>query len=66
GELDPDAMFYLRTRGIPEPAARHMLVEAFLADTIHELAAEGLCPALMACVGHWLSDATSAHQPEAS
>ncbi|MFQ5775388.1 MAG: Fe-S cluster assembly protein SufD [Kiloniellaceae bacterium] len=56
GDLDPDALFYLRARGIPEEAARHMLIEAFLSDTINELAAEGLCPALMSSVGHWLSD----------
>ena len=58
GDLDHDALFYLRARGIPEAAARAILIEAFLADTINEVAAEGLCPALMACVGHWLSNAT--------
>ena len=58
GDLDRDALFYLRARGIPEAAARAILIEAFLADTIDEVAAEGLCPALMACVGHWLSNAT--------
>ena len=58
GDLDRDALFYLRARGIPEAAARDILIEAFLADTINEIAAEGLCPALMASVGHWLSSAT--------
>ncbi len=57
GDLDHDALFYLRARGIPEETARHMLIEAFLTDTINEIAAEGLCPALMASVGHWLSTA---------
>lgn len=59
GDLDHDALFYLRSRGIPEETARHMLIEAFLADTINQIAAEGLCPALMASVGHWLSAATN-------
>jgi len=57
GDLDHAALFYLRSRGIPEAAARHLLIEAFLTDTIRRIAAEGLCPALMASVGAWLSDA---------
>ncbi len=57
GDMDPEALFYLRARGIPEETARHMLIEAFLSDTINGLAAEGLCPALLSSVGHWLSDA---------
>jgi Fe-S cluster assembly protein SufD len=57
GDLDRTALFYLRSRGIPESAARHMLIEAFLSETIHAIAAQGLCPALLSSVGHWLSDA---------
>jgi Fe-S cluster assembly protein SufD len=34
GALDPNHLFYLRSRGIPEAAARLMLVEAFLAEAI--------------------------------
>jgi Fe-S cluster assembly protein SufD len=34
GDLDEAALFYLRTRGIPESEARDMLVEAFAADAI--------------------------------
>ncbi len=58
GDLDRDALFYLRARGIPETAARDILIEAFLAETINNIAAEGLCPALMSSVGHWLGSAT--------
>jgi len=57
GDLDRAALFYLRSRGIPEATARHMLIEAFLSETIHAIAAQGLCPALLSSVGHWLSDA---------
>jgi hypothetical protein len=32
-----------------------MLIEAFLTDSIRRIAAEGLCPALIASVGAWLS-----------
>jgi Fe-S cluster assembly protein SufD len=32
GRLDEDALFYLRTRGIPEAEARSMLVDGFVAE----------------------------------
>jgi len=32
GQLDPDALFYLRSRGLPAAAARNMLIGAFAAD----------------------------------
>ncbi len=38
GELDEEALFYLRSRGIPEAEARHMLVEAFLAEAVERIA----------------------------
>ncbi|WP_299622813.1 Fe-S cluster assembly protein SufD [Pelagibius sp.] len=56
GDLDHDALFYLRARGIPEAEARAMLIEAFLGESIDQIAAEGLCPALMTSIGHWLAD----------
>ena len=37
GELDADALFYLRSRGLPEPEARGILVRAFLADALDAL-----------------------------
>lgn len=36
GELDDDAMFYLRSRGVPEIEARAMLVEGFVATVFDE------------------------------
>ncbi len=57
GDLDHNALFYLRSRGIPEAQARKILIEAFLGEAINAIAAEGLCPALMSTVGHWLADA---------
>jgi Fe-S cluster assembly protein SufD len=38
GELAREAMFYLRSRGIPEAEARHMLVEAFLTEAVDQVA----------------------------
>ena len=32
GQLDPDALFYLRSRGLSEPAARALLLRAFAAE----------------------------------
>ena len=40
GEIDNDALFYLRARGIPERTARRLLVEAFLAEVLEEIGAE--------------------------
>ena len=34
GDLDADSLFYLRARGIPETEARHLLIHAFLEDTV--------------------------------
>ena len=37
GRLDPDALFYLRTRGLDEPRARELLVYAFAADVLERM-----------------------------
>jgi Fe-S cluster assembly protein SufD len=34
GDLDETALFYLRSRGIPPDIARHILIEAFVVDTV--------------------------------
>jgi Fe-S cluster assembly protein SufD len=34
GQLDPDAMFYLRSRGLAEPAARALLTAAFVREPL--------------------------------
>ena len=38
GELDETALFYLRSRGIPDAEARHMLIEGFLREPVEEIA----------------------------
>jgi Fe-S cluster assembly protein SufD len=40
GQLDEDALFYLRTRGIARDAARHMLIYAFASDMVSRIALE--------------------------
>ena len=34
GRLDDDALFYLRSRGIPDAEARDVLIDAFIRDLI--------------------------------
>ena len=40
GALDEEALFYLRSRGIPEDASRHMLVEAFVGEVVERITEE--------------------------
>jgi Fe-S cluster assembly protein SufD len=42
GALDDNALFYARSRGIPEPEARAMLTEAFLGQVADRVDHEGL------------------------
>ena len=37
GQLDEDAIYYLRTRGIPEPVARTMLTTAFANEMVQRI-----------------------------
>ena len=37
GQIDSNAMFYLRTRGISEGEARHLLMYAFANEVISEI-----------------------------
>jgi Fe-S cluster assembly protein SufD len=53
GALDPEQLFYLRARGIPERQARAMLVEAFLHEAVEGVADEALKRALDAAVAGW-------------
>jgi Fe-S cluster assembly protein SufD len=46
GDLDEDALFYLRSRGIPAAKARALLVEAFLVEIFEEQTNEDLAAVL--------------------
>jgi Fe-S cluster assembly protein SufD len=60
GELDPDHLFYLRARGIDEPTARALLVEAFIAEVVDRIA-DGPARTLVAgLVAGWLAEETRA------
>jgi Fe-S cluster assembly protein SufD len=60
GDLDHGALFYLRSRGVPEARARSLLIEAFLSETVEAIAAEDLCPAFLASIADWLKTDGSA------
>jgi len=52
GQLDEEAVFYLRSRGIPEARARTILLGAFARDVIENVRSEPLAT--------WLTDAVNA------
>ncbi len=53
GELDADQLFYLRSRGIPNEAARSILVRAFLAEAMDPIAHEGARALLEQAIEAW-------------
>jgi Fe-S cluster assembly protein SufD len=55
GALDEEALFYARQRGIPEPAARAMLTEAFLGAVVDRIAHEGAREVVRAFVARHLA-----------
>jgi Fe-S cluster assembly protein SufD len=55
GELDAAALFFLRSRGIPEAQARTMLIEAFLAEALATIADTALAAPAIAAVQDWLT-----------
>jgi Fe-S cluster assembly protein SufD len=57
GDLDKDALFYLRARGIDLDAARRMLVEAFVLDTLDTVEQPELREHLARHVREWLEAA---------
>jgi len=54
GQLDTTALFYLRSRGIPEALARNMLVQSFLGDALDEITDETVREVFLDRVVHWL------------
>ncbi|WP_212523273.1 Fe-S cluster assembly protein SufD [Actibacterium sp. MT2.3-13A] len=54
GAIDEDALFYLRSRGVPLARAQDMLVLAFLAEAIEEIADETIADEILARLRGWL------------
>ncbi|HZF35813.1 MAG TPA: Fe-S cluster assembly protein SufD [Candidatus Angelobacter sp.] len=57
GELDEDALFYLRARGIGQAEARRMLVEAFVGETLESISNLAVRAVFERRIGSWMSAA---------
>lgn len=55
GAIDETGLFYLRSRGVPEREAKDLLVLAFLAEALAEIADERLAEDLRARLEGWLA-----------
>lgn len=55
GALDRTAMFYLRSRGVPEAEAEAMLIAAFADEAIAEIADEGMADLMREEVARWMA-----------
>ena len=53
GELDPDQLFYLRSRGVPEAEARSILVRAFLDEALDPIAHDAAREAMEGMITRW-------------
>ena len=54
GAIDEDALYYLRTRGIPKPIATNLLTLSFLAQAVEEIEDEGLRDEINTLLASWL------------
>ncbi len=54
GQLDETALFYLRSRGIPEAQARNLLVQSFLGEVIERITDDVLRDTITEKVVGWL------------
>lgn len=53
-ELDPDLLFYCRSRGIPEKEARALMIESFIGEAIEKVDNEQVRDALADFAMQWL------------
>ena len=53
--MDEGALFYLRSRGVPLKAAQSLLVLAFLAEAIDEIADGAIAEDIRARLQGWLA-----------
>ena len=55
-DIDDGHLFYLRARGIPERAARALLIKAFVDEVVEELDAGDLGETLIGLIDNWLDE----------
>jgi Fe-S cluster assembly protein SufD len=63
GQLDQEALFYLRSRGIDETQARQLLIEGFLGEAFETIAHEEIRSALFETARAWLPTAERRRLP---
>lgn len=56
GAVDPTALFYLTSRGVPRREAEALLVRAFLDEAIAEIEDEELADAIRSRLAGWIAD----------
>jgi Fe-S cluster assembly protein SufD len=56
GDIDTDALFYMMSRGIPETAARGLLIAGFIGELIDGFGDAGMAGHLHEWVAHWQGD----------
>ena len=54
GQIDEAALFYLRSRGVPEALARNLLIRSFLEEAFEQISSTDVRAAFMDRVVHWL------------
>jgi Fe-S cluster assembly protein SufD len=62
GEIDDAALFYLRSRGIDEDAARGLLIDAFVGEAIEQIGHEPSQAAFRHVVDGWLAEGRARNQ----
>ena len=55
GAIDMDALYYLRSRGVPRKEATDLLVLSFLAEAVEEIEDEGLRDEIVSRLTGWLA-----------
>jgi Fe-S cluster assembly protein SufD len=58
GALDEAALFYMRSRGIPQETARAMLTEAFLIEAVPDYLPEAISEEVVSSIRAWLGGAS--------
>lgn len=56
GDLNPDHVFYLKSRGIPEAEAKAMLIAAFMGEAFETIHHDSIREALTGFAARWLTE----------
>ena len=54
GEINPDQLFYLRARGVPDAEAKRLLILSFLSEALEEIARDDLADDMRVRLQGWL------------